>query len=485
MNHSLSDGISLMKNLGLSSDSEDSDDKIDPFEVKVRPKNVGVSASISNKEQKEIRYIEPSGLWRKDFHKKQIDYDPENIGDEENGFCTVPICKNFQQSLVKFHRRAQRAESHRLQLKQDISNAEERIKILKYEITHAKESDQNKAKLIEIISSLNESDFDFDKAIQICIIIATDQTVIDPEKGKKYYTKKKRDKNEINPKKLSFSIVSTYLKPLILNIDPDDLHFDKWAQARDWIDSVGMSIDKTLLWDDFLKHKIFPSFHALICDDEQGSYKVTELLKGLYHTAIITQQSVLQFFHFTGRPFIVKNLKQLCQTRDILYWIDIAQTVNISDQFANIILEYATKILKKWNPLDRKDDKIIQDMLNQWPHVLGNSLDFFYHTIAPKLKDGLKQGHLEVLQMWLPYFPVDLTASLISDFYLNHVYHTIKTIENPRLAAQTYLDSKNKIPDIVINHPKVIQQLIVILDHLKLRNKTISSIRVNSQIARI
>ena len=78
--------------------------------------------------------------------------------------------------------------------------------------------------------------------------------------------------------------------------------------------------------------------------------------------------------------------------------------------------------------------------------------------------------------MWLPYFPVDLTASLISDFYLNHVYHTIKTIENPRLAAQTYLDSKNKIPDIVINHPKVIQQLIVILDHLKLRNKTISSI---------
>ena len=476
----LKDGISLMKNLGLTSDSDDSDEN-DPFEVKVRPKNVGVTSSFSSKPQKSVNYLIPSGAWMSGHSFNSVDFDPRTIGDEENGFAIVPICKSFQQSLVKFHHRAQRAESHKLNLDQDIENTKERIRILKSQINHSTESENNKKNILSLIQTMNEKNFNFDNAIRVCLIIASDPSVVEDSKMKnKLYTKKAQKKREIDPKHLAFSVVATYLKPFLQNIDPSDLHLLNWSQAKDWINSVGKIIDNTLLWDKFLKHKIYPIFHDIICKKENGSLNVTELIKGLYNTAIMSQHSVLQFFYFTARPFLVRNLERACQSRDILYWIDLAQTVNVPDQFANIVLEYANRILSKWNPDDRNNDKIVSNMLKQWPQVLGNSLDFFYGTIAPKLKESLRFGHIDVINMWISYFPIDLTASLVSDYFLEYVRETIRKVENPRIAAQTYLSIKQKIPNLVSKHPKIIQKLITILDELKLKNKTISTIRASS-----
>ena len=176
----------LIKNLGLSSDSDDSDD---PFAITVRPKNAGVSAEIGNPQKNENLFLSPTGSWMIGRDQTPCNLDPNKIGDEEH-FCTVPICVNFQKSLVRFHKSANSASINRSMLENNVSNTKEKIKILKFQLSHSSEKEKNIEKLHELIINMSEESFDFDAAIECCRIIAKDPSIIDSEDKKKHYTKK-------------------------------------------------------------------------------------------------------------------------------------------------------------------------------------------------------------------------------------------------------------------------------------------------------
>ena len=108
----------LIKNLGLSSDSDNSDD---PFAIKVRPKNAGVSAEIGKSQKQESFFLTPTGSWMIGREEKPCMLDPTKIGDDKQ-FCTVPICLNFQKSLIRFHKNANATNINKHKIENDIAN---------------------------------------------------------------------------------------------------------------------------------------------------------------------------------------------------------------------------------------------------------------------------------------------------------------------------------------------------------------------------
>lgn len=460
----LTDGNSLLKNLGFSSESDSGED---PFQVNVRPKYAGVSEEFSKPKEVIPELLQPRGVWRKKSKHVELELPKGHIGNE-NGFTTTQICTDFQQSLMKYEQNAHVQSRYRTNTAFEAENSKERIVILKNQIKNFSRRLENEQTLRKVIDRMDANNFDYNSAIKICIILSQDPTIINQEETKKLKFSSK--KSEIDPKSIAFTVVSHYTKKLLKDIK--NIHQEEWKQAKEWILSVSQALNKQGLWEDFLTQKIFPHFEILINKGEKHE-EITNFIKRIYKLGILSVQNVILFFSESARPYLIRNLSKMT-SQDTMLWVDLAASIGIPDHFSNIVKEHASYLLKKWKP----GDNTASTLISHWPHVLGSSLDFFYKTISPKLIPFLEEGKIEVLTPWIPVFPENLTTSLVADCFIRSEGKKILKNQNPKSAAQQYLALKSKIPKEIKNNQKILESLLIILDNLKMRNHITSGIKL-------
>lgn len=456
------DGNSLLKNLGLSSDSESGED---PFQVPVRPKFAGVSEEFSAQKEVHPELLQPRGTWRKGSNYKEVSIPKSRIGNDEF-FTTTKICQDFQQSLMKFEQNARTSSYDKTSIYMESENTKERIRILKNQIRHFSKRLENEQALRSISDTLNADNFDFEGAVKICLILAQDPTIIQQDDNKMQRFSK--HKSDYDPKTIGFKVIGQYIIKLLQDLDTP--HQSEWNQAKEWVRSLGQALNKPELWESFLDEKVFKYLYSII----QQTRSITAFVKSMYKCGVFSVQNCILFFSSTARPYLTKHLSVM-SPENTRYWVDLAATIGIPDHFSNIVRDHASFVLKNWKP----GDNTASVLISHWPNVLGSSMDFFYKTISPKLIPYLEDGKVEVLEPWTTLFPEQLTASLVADHYIKHQGLRIIKIASSKEAAKEYLVIKSKIPKAVINNQKVLESLVSILDNLKMRNHITSGIKLS------
>lgn len=470
-------GLSLLKNLGLK--EEEAVIKKEE-ELKVRPKQAGLSEEIDGV-QGESTTFKAVGAWRIDGPNIPFLKNLKLIKTQYQ-FCQSSTLLPLQTSICHFHEQfeAHKANAKLNVLKEKVSSLDSKIDSLKDEKKGMKETIKTRKELANLLQKFHEIPSDYSDAFKLLKLLAQNPNLIAVMRPK-YAKYQQEKKNPFELSRLSMTVAKSYssslITPNIFNLE----HIDEWGILRETLFdiqelSVGANPNSVpgKLWTKFLKNSLFPQMlHQLNYEtsDECANWANFWFEKGL-----LSEQNLVLFFTNVAKPFLIKNLSILCKNLKIHAWIELAQTPSLASQFAVIVRMHADEALKKWNP----PSPFAHELLQQWPHVLKNSLDFMYHTVAPKLSKAISGGNINLIMPWVDILPISLTASLIADsyikYYIDEIKHEMET--NVAKAAKTYQIMKSNIPFKFVNHPRVVNRLIDVLNILKEKNTILRGIKI-------
>lgn len=470
-------GLSLLKKLGLK---EEEAILKEEEELKIRPKQAGLSAEIDGV-QGESTTFEPVGAWKVDGPDIPIIKNCRIIKPQIQ-FCKSSTLSPLQMAICHFH---EQFEAHKTNaklnaLKEKASSLDQKIDSLKDEKKNIKETIKTRKELANLLRKFHEIPSDYADAFKLLKLLAQNPSLIAAMRPK-YAKYQQEKKNPFELSRLSMTVAKSYSSSLIYpNIFNHD-HIDEWGILRETLfDIQSLSIGKDpnsvpgKLWAKFLQHELFPRISKELkyeTSDDCANWANFWFEKGL-----LTEQNLLIFFTNVAKPFLTKNLNVLCKNLKIHSWIELAQTPKLASQFGVIVRIHADEALQKWHP----PSPFAYELLQQWPHVLKNSLDFMYHTVAPKLSKALTDGNISYILPWIDILPIPLTASLIADsyirYYLEEIRQEIKT--DIIKAAKTYQMMKSNIPVKFINHPRIVNRLIDVLNILKETNTILRGIKI-------
>ena len=475
-NRSISTGLSILKNLGLEDEVVD-----DEVEMVIRPKYAGLSEEIDGNQNKTEQLVS-NGCWRINGPSEFRRIENYKVTDSKNYFCSSNTFPKFQASLCKFH---ENFANHRVQAQSEMLR--KRAKELKFKINQLEEKKKKRKNIVklqkmlsELIESSKEEQKDFDKLFNFILKIAKEPNLVETMKIETYKYQQEQ-KNPFEVPRLTLTIAELYSDYLI----KDDIfscnNLLEWIKLRNWMIDVQTIYDKKApidkIWTKYLNQIIFPKVSKVLSletSDKSVEWAVFWLEKGL-----LSHSNLASFFTDVAKQFLVKNLQLLCDNEMIHYWINLANEADLSSQFAVIVRQHADQELKKWDP----SSPFAKKLLDQWPNVLGHSLDFMYNTVAPKLTNPLEFGKIEVLQPWIGILPFSLIASLVADYFLKAKIQEMDKLLNVNVhsAAKFYVNFKNQIPIEVATSPKVINKLIFALEKLKSKNPILKNLSVDKE----
>ena len=474
----MSRGLSLLKKLGLNDDEDQTIEKDE--DLKIRPKYAGLSKEIDGI-QGESPVFEAVGAWKVDGPEIP-DIKHLKLVKPQTQFTKSETLLPLQTAICQFH---ENIEQHKTndqigRLKDRAETIEKKIKSLKDERKRYHSDHKSKKELSQLLHRFQEIPSNFEDAFKLVKLMAANPSYVAAARPKfaKYQQEKK---NPFEVSHLSMVVAAAFSSKLIQNDIFFHGYLDEWETLRNWlydIQSIRTSNSKNMvpdkLWKKFLRTCLFPKITqklVLETSDACANWANFWFEKGL-----LTESNLMLFFTNVAKPFLINNLDVLCRYFKINAWIELAQTEALASQFAVIVRIFADESLKKWHP----PSPFAQELLKQWPHVLGNSLDFMYHTVAPKLSIALSFGDISALTPWVDILPISLTASLVADSYIKHYYTEITKIikTDIKKSIELYQKAKEDIPFKVQRHPKVINRLIDILDTLKESNLILRGIKI-------
>lgn len=473
----MSIGRSLLKKAGLK--EEEIVEKKEE-ELIIRPKQAGLSAQI-DQIQCESTIIQPVGAWRIDGP----DIPPIKnfrLINPQTQFCTSSTLLHLQTSICRYHEQFEihKTNSKLSELESKARTLDRKIDSLQDEKKNLQQTIQMKQQLAQLLQTIHQSQNNFDDAFNLLLLLAANPSLCEAMRPK-YAKYQQEKKNPFELSKLSMIIAKAYSSSLIHPNIFSKEHIEEWGKLRGLLFDVhNLSIGNNLntvpdsLWAKFLRKILFPKMALLLT--YQVSTECAEWADFWFNQGMLSESNLLTFFINVAKPFLIQHLHILCKNLKIHSWIELAQTPKLAAEFAVIVRLHADNALGKWIP----PSPFAHELLQQWPHVLKNSLDFMYHTVGPKLSKALKYGDITCIGPWLDILPIDLTASIISDSYINFYFEEIKTkVKTQKVqAAELYRKMKNDIPLKFVKHPRIVNKLIVVLNVLKETNPILRSIQI-------
>jgi len=467
--NNISEGFSILSNLGINIKEEVSDE--DPFRFIVRPKVAGVSADVDGTKQ-DLEIKSPLKAWRK-YGPDISEIIKEKKIPKGDKLCTVNQFLEFQSSICKFHRNFKKSNLNAEQkhLQGEAESLSNRITFLnekKIQISEKKKIKKEALKLIDEV--LASQPLDYDKGFLICSIISKNPSFIESLKQDKKFLKK--SKNVFSPKQFALNLAESYSEEFFGDVFSDDL--SPWVKVFNWLQNVESDDN---LWSKYLRKLFFPEIKERL--SLKSSTQCTILIKGLIKAMLMDSIEIQYFFTAVCQQFLVSNLSSLCSSHLIYDWVALSSKSGQSKLFASIVRQHADIEFQKY-PLN---SSIAISLIKQWPNVLGGSPDFIAKTIIPKLKLDLEIGRYDALAFWEEYISESTLASIVADSMIFPILKQISEYSktNPKKSAELYLQIKKVIPIKVIGHPRVIRRLIEALDEMKQHNPFLRCITYNNQ----
>ncbi|OHT07506.1 hypothetical protein TRFO_24248 [Tritrichomonas foetus] len=471
-------GISLLQKLGLNADEEVNLNTEE--ELKIRPRQAGLSAEIDGV-QGESPIFESVGAWRINGPEIPVIKNLKLVKPQTN-FCTSKTLSPLQASICRFHEQHEQHESNKqlTSLKQKAEALEQKIESMKNERRNINETTKTRKELARLLQRFHEIPSDYADAFKLVKLLAKNPSLVASTRLQvaKYQQEKK---NPFEISNLSITVANSYSSNLISEDIFFQGHFDEWGILREFLFDVqnlrSMKNKNNVpdkLWCKFLRKSLFPKMSQRLSYDTSDA--CADWANSWFEKGLFTESNLILFFINVAKPFLVHNLQILCKNMKIHKWIMLAQTKTLASQFGIIVRTHADEVLKKWNP----PSPFAHELLEQWPNVLGNSLDFMYHTVAPKLVSALSDGNIDPIIAWIDILPIPLSASIVADAYMKHYVNEISIIikKDKVKAAELYIKMKSEIPTKIISHPKIINRFIDALDILKDPNPILKGIKI-------
>lgn len=474
-------GFSLLKNLGLTEEVviEKTEDP------KIRPRNLGISDDI-DAARREPTILVPVGAWRKTGGTIREPKDERIIGHQFN-FTKSNTLSSFQSALCSFHEGVQTQKSN-YKLHSLIKEADHlkiKIETLEEEKENLEEINSSRQQAILLLQKAMVQPIDYNSAFQ-CLKILANKPFLLPIRNDKPSKYKVSAKDPFEISHLAMTISESYSQELyaqgLFSFDtcPD------WNKLKLWLMELQNEINgskkiqgQDKLWNKFIKRFIFPKI-SLILDLDSSKLCAEWAMKWCVY-GLFSQTNIEAFFIQIAKPFIISNLQELCDSFQIYSWIELSSNANLGSQFALIIRVYAEQKLKNWKP----PNPLAIELVKKWPNALKNSLTFYHQVIAPKVSFSLELGNTDALLPWIGYFPDKLSATLISDSFLSPQKSLLVKLANKDLksAAEMYVQIKNKIPMKFLEHPKIVQRLVEMLDILKQKISVLKGLKMDVNVS--
>lgn len=461
-------GDELLKHFGFEEIENDDEHE---FDVEIRPKKIGVKSDESDKKSKtepENNIIKPLKNWQK---CNNFSYKVNNSRIYGNGiqFCENKKCIGFQTSLLKYYKNVSSTGKSGLNLHQSITLLREKLDFIDEKYKKMRKRDKNRRQLEKIINPLLSKDtFNYKSAFECLQILAYDPLLIRYEPEKSYTN----DKKIFSIEKTVFNLAESFIGEYSTNYRVRDVLND-WLLCKKKMNSIGKLIDEVNLWDSFVKKIIIKPLSKEL--SVSTSSDICRYVRDLFVNSVIDENIVIVFINETAKKFLVKKLGILTDNNLIHEWVNLAAESGASNAIANIVLEHAAYVLKNWKLGDDSARKLIQ----QWPNVLGSSLDFIYKTISPILTGTADSGSLEFIEEWLSILPEDSLTSIVCAYLRKRLeifkYMNNKTSDSYKL-INFYKETKSQIPHVIIFNKRVVDLLLQFLALLKGKNKILSTL---------
>ena len=471
-------GLSLLKNLGLKEDEVVEE----TFELKVRPKGVGICREIDELNESGP-LLKAVGAWRLNG-PKVVGLSACPVPGTGPFFCQGKMFPKFQAAICRFHEKVQKVPESQIEsLNSRLSQLNHSMHILEARKASIERLSSARETVRVLTEKVLADPHSYDSMFDCVLELARNQELLAPrdDSDRKY---QKYDTDSLSVPHIAMVVATSYSQTLMLPSVFNLSHIDKWISLRDWLFTVhaarvgNMNTAPDKLWVKFLKRTVFVQVQQTLsmetapaCVNWVNCWVTNELLS----------TSTLEFFFLDlAKPFLVDNLQALCLNFQVNQWIELANETNLSSQFAIIVRLHAEKVLRNWSP----PSSTAFELISQWPHTLGTSGDFLYKVIAPKLAMRLSSGDIQSFLPFLDILPDSLAASLIADSYLTHVISEITRLVSVdlRKAACVYADARRKIPEKLVHTQKVKARLIDALDKLKEKNPMLRGLKVEREI---
>jgi hypothetical protein len=366
-------------------------------------------------------------------------------------------------------------------LYEQAQDLEDRISELHLRADALEKSSDPRNRVLSLIKQIEADPHDFNSLFECVLELASNPSLLPPvsTESREY----RRVSNPFEIPRLCLIVATSFIESHWTDGFFADFDVQEFHRLRDWTIEVyarfASSQDAVpdFLWIKILKHSLFPR----CCDflSLETSQTLALWAQNWHENGLFSNENVSLFFARVAKPFMIDNLRELCASGAIHAWMELADSAGRMGQFAVIVREHVEKALEQWSP----PSPVALELIAQWRHLLGNSGQFLYRAIGPKLGQRLALGDFDSFRPFMEFLPVDLAAGLVADCFISHRIGDIEKVakRSQSEAAQMYIDIEKAIPESLLGNSKIVAKLTECLDRVKANNPILRGLRIEKE----